>query len=86
MQAAINRAINPFNVWADLVRGLSDRLTAQMDADGLLVEAPSVYAVEVANDLRGLIKQCEKIGVSLQRLRQQDPKAFDAFVRAMETS
>ena len=37
MQAAINKAINPFNVWADLVRGLSDRLTAQMDADGLLV-------------------------------------------------
>lgn len=86
MPAATNRAMNPFNVWADLVRGLSDRLTAQMDAAGLLVKAPSIYAVEVANDLRALIKDCEKIGVSLQRLSQQDAQAFEAFLRAMETA
>jgi hypothetical protein len=84
MQGVTERAINPFNVWAELVRGLNDRFTAQLTAEGLA--APSLYAVEVSSDMRALIRQCEKIGVSLKRLSEQDGKAFEAFARAMESS
>jgi hypothetical protein len=85
MQGVTERAINPFHVWAELVRGLNDRFIAQLTADEGL-GAPSLYAVEVSSDMRALIRQCEKIGVSLKRLTELDGKAFEAFARAMESS
>jgi hypothetical protein len=72
---------NPFCTWAELVRGLRDRFVAELGD-----QAVTAYSGEVLGELAGLITRCEHIGVRLERLNQNDPKAFDAFVRALEKS
>ena len=74
--------INPFRVWAELVRGLRDRFVA-----GLGQERPvSAHAGEVLGQLAGLATRCDHMGATLQRLQDGDPEAFDAFVEALRTS
>ena len=74
--------INPFYTWVILTRGLRDRLVKELGD-----ERPfSPYAGEMVGELAGLITRCEHLGTSLERLRERDPKAYDAFVRALETS
>jgi hypothetical protein len=73
---------NPFKVWAELARGLRDRFVAELGD-----ERPfSPYTGEVLGELAAMITRCEHMGVSLQHLHEYDAEAFDAFVRALETS
>jgi hypothetical protein len=74
--------VNPFSTWAELVRGLRDRLVSELGD-----ERPfSPYAGEILGGLAELSTRCEHFGTALQRLQGNDPKTFDAFVRALEKS
>jgi hypothetical protein len=73
---------NPFHVWAELTRGLRDRFVAELGN-----ERPfSPYTAEVLGSLAAMITRCEHMGTLLGRLHENEPKDFDAFVRALEKS
>jgi hypothetical protein len=74
--------LNPFAAWGESVRGLRDRFTTELGE-----ERPfSPYRDDVLDGMAEMTALCKSLGVSLQRLQQHDAKAFDAFVRALETS
>jgi hypothetical protein len=72
---------NPFHTWAELTTGLRDRFVAELGD-----QAITPYSGEVLGELAAMITRCEHMGIKLERLNQSDPKAFDAFVRALERS
>jgi hypothetical protein len=73
---------NPFAVWAELACGLRDRLVSELGD-----ERPfRPYAGELVGELAAIITRCQHLGVALQHLFEHDPKAYDAFLRALERS
>ena len=72
--------MNPFRVWSELARGLLDRFVAELGNER------SPYTGEMLGQLAGIITHSQHLGASLERLRQHDPKAYEAFLRALEGS
>jgi hypothetical protein len=73
---------NPFAVWAELACGLRDRLVSELGD-----ERPfRPYAGELVGELAAIITRCEHLSISVQRLRDHDPKTLEALVRALERS
>jgi hypothetical protein len=76
----IGKLANPFHTWAELARGLRCRFLAEVGDD------PSPHATQVLAELAEMITRCECLGISLEHMHRHDPKAFDAFLRALEGS
>lgn len=72
-----------FRAWAELTRGLRDRLMNELRRDQHLLPA-SLGAAELLGQLAGLINDCEKTGTALERLREDEPLVYEAFIRAIE--
>jgi hypothetical protein len=75
------RYANPFHTWAELTRGLRDRLVAELRGQDM-----SPYAGELLGSLAALVTHCEHLGESLERLEGRDPQVYAAFLRALEKS
>jgi hypothetical protein len=73
---------NPFLVWAALARGLRDRFLAELGEQ----EERTLFASQILGKLAAMATSCEHLGISLQRLSQNDARAFQAFLRALGKS
>jgi hypothetical protein len=80
MTVDIGKLANPFHVWAELARGLRQRFLAEVG------DEPSPHAAEVLTEMSEIVRRCQCLGISLEHLHRHDPKAYDAFLRALETS
>ena len=76
--------VNPlFTTWAELTRALRDRFLNELRLDGgRTVTSP--YTGEVMGNLAALITQCEHLDDALARLARNEPKAYKAFLQALE--
>jgi hypothetical protein len=74
---------NPFRTWAELARGLHNRVMKEM-GEGPQMASPDM--AEFLGSLAGLATDCDRIGQYLRRVQERDPDAFNAFLRALETS
>ena len=74
--------VNAFGVWAELARGLRDRLVSELGD-----ERPyGPYAGDIVGELAALVTRFEHLGLSLRQSAQREPKTYDAFLRALEGS
>jgi phosphoserine phosphatase len=73
---------NPFQCWAELVRGLRQRFVAELGEQRPF----SPYRDQVLDELSEMTTLCVSLSATLQHLHQHDEKAFDAFLKALETS
>jgi hypothetical protein len=73
---------NPFRVWGEMARSLRDRFVRELEDR----QSVSPHRDEVLTEMATIIASCQCLGYSLQRMQQADPKAFAAFLRAMEGS
>jgi hypothetical protein len=72
---------NPFKTWAQLVTDLRDRFVANLGS-----EPPSPHAGELLGQLAAIATRCDHLSATLSRLQGNDPRAFDAFLAALEQS
>jgi hypothetical protein len=73
---------NPFLVWAELARGLRDRFLAELGQ----TQESSLFANQMLGKLAAMATNCDHLGISLQRLSENDARAFEAFLRALGKS
>jgi hypothetical protein len=72
---------NPFRIWAELARGLRERFAEEL-GEPPYAQVPS----EILTAIGSIAMRCDTLSASLKRLNGSDPKAYDAFVRALEKS
>jgi hypothetical protein len=76
---------NPFRTWAELARGLRNRVVEEWSPNPQSA-ALSPYAAEFLGSLTALATHCDKLGEYLRRLEEHDHDAFDRFLKALERS
>jgi hypothetical protein len=72
---------NPFRTWATLASELRDRFSAELGA-GESEKTP--WAIDLLASMSAIATRCKALGITLERMEQHDPAAFEAFLRALE--
>jgi hypothetical protein len=79
--------VNPFRTWAELTRGLHDRFLAELKISAnpeRLDMTP--HCGDFVGSLAALITQFDHLDIRLHGMVRHDPRAFEAFARALEKS
>lgn len=81
-EADLRKGDIPFRIWAESTRRVRDRFVVELNdaTNGAIVTAQSAALL---GSLTAMINSLDRMETRLRQVERQDPKAFDAIVRAM---